>query len=262
MKVSIVTVVYNNVNHIQRAIDSVKSQDYFDIEFIVIDGGSVDGTLSVLNMNLSKIDFLVSEPDYGIYDAMNKGISFATGDIIGILNSDDQFFSSTVISSVVKIFQESNDLDAVIGNVEYLSDSNLSYRRHYLSHNFRSWMMRFGFMPAHTAAFISRIYYQKIGLYSTKYQIASDFDWFCRSFADPDFHFRLVNFFYVRMRLGGVSSSGVGSAIKISNEMLNILKLNNIYSNIFLIYLRLPLKFFLAHYRRFFLVILNRIRFT
>jgi glycosyltransferase involved in cell wall biosynthesis len=252
MRVSIITVVFNNKKFIQDAIDSVKSQRYNNLEYIIIDGGSTDGTIEIIKNNMNIIDVLISESDKGIYDAMNKGIVNATGDIIGILNSDDEFFSANVICDVIEVFEKYNDIDLVIGNVQYVNPINKKIKREYLSSNFQRWMMRFGFMPAHTATFVKKDCYKKVGVYSLNYKIASDFDWFCRVFYSQSLRVKFINKFFVKMKLGGVSSSGFESAFKITHEIKVILRSNLIYSNLLFINLRLPVKFINNFIRKIF----------
>jgi glycosyltransferase involved in cell wall biosynthesis len=242
---SIITVVYNNVEGIKTAIESVISQDYAHIEYIVVDGGSQDGTLDIINDFQGRITHMVSEPDKGIYDAMNKGISLATGDVIGILNSDDFYPHSGIISQVVQAFKDSPNTDLLLGNVDFVDAKDLTRPvRFYSSFFFVPWKMRFGFMPAHPGAFIKKSAYDEVGFYKIGYKIGADFDMFVRMLMVKKMHYTKLNQTLVRMRVGGVSTSGFQSYFISTKEMLRSFKENQVYSNILFILMRLPVKFF------------------
>jgi glycosyltransferase involved in cell wall biosynthesis len=243
LKISIITVCYNSSQFIKTALESVISQAYSDIEYIVVDAGSSDGTLDILNEYKNLISHLISEPDKGIYDAMNKGLSLATGDIIGILNSDDFYPNSNVLTNVANMFNQNPDLDMVLGNVDFVLPSDLKKRvRFYSSVNFWPWQLRFGLMPAHPGAFIKKSAYNSVGHYKLGYKIAADFDMFVRLLLINKFTFKKLNETLVRMRMGGISTAGLESNLIATNEMVRALKENSIYSNAFLVSLRLPVK--------------------
>lgn len=245
MKVSIITVAWNSARTVEDALDSVLNQTYKNIEYIIIDGGSSDGTVEIVQGYAHKIHKFVSEPDKGIYDAMNKGISLATGDLIGVLNSDDFYPNNNVISDVVKLFQSNQASDMVLGNVDFVSPTDLtSPVRFYSSFRFSPWKMRFGFMPAHPGAFIRRSAYKKVGSYKLGYKIGADFEWFVRAFLVNKLSYVKLNKNLVRMQEGGVSTSGLKSYWIISNEVVRALRENSIYSNLFFVFLRLPIKAF------------------
>ncbi|NRA15612.1 MAG: glycosyltransferase [Oceanospirillaceae bacterium] len=245
MKISIITVCYNSEPYIKVAIESVLFQSYADIEYIVIDGGSTDETLDLLNQYTDRITHIVSEPDKGIYDAMNKGIDLASGDIIGILNSDDFYPRSDVIANVVNAFKNNVDTDMVFGNVDFVAVNDLSKAvRVYSTQRFVPWKLRFGFMPPHPGAFIKKSVYDRVGQYKLGYKIAADFDMFIRMLLIHDFSFAIINQTSVRMRLGGISTAGLGSNLIATNEMVRALKENNIYSSGLLVSFRLPVKLF------------------
>jgi glycosyltransferase involved in cell wall biosynthesis len=239
----VITVSFNSAEFIKSAIESVLSQSYSDIEYIVIDGSSTDGTQYIIQSYSGRISRVVSEPDKGIYDAMNKGVALATGDIIGILNSDDFYPSSNVIARVAENFKKNDGVDLVLGNVDFVYEDNLTKAvRFYSSYKFKPWKMRFGFMPAHPGAFIRRSAYEKIGNYKLGYKIGADFDMFVRMLVVSKLSYVTVNETFVRMRIGGVSTSGFES-YKISTlEMLRSLNENNVYSNILFVLVRLPFK--------------------
>jgi len=164
MKVSIITATYNSSAHIADCVQSVTDQTYHDIEHIIVDGASKDNTLEIVKSMPSQVSKIISEPDKGIYDAMNKGIQAATGDVIGILNSDDFYTSNDIIQSVVDSFKH-NDIDALYGDVHFVSPDNLSKSvRYYSSSVFKPSLFRFGFMPAHPSFYMKKECYDKYGL--------------------------------------------------------------------------------------------------
>jgi len=198
LKLSIITVCYNSAATIRDTIESVLSQDYADIEYIVVDGGSKDGTQAIVESYGRRISTFVSEPDKGIYDAMNKGVMLATGDVVGILNSDDFYEGPRVISSVVEAFQSRPDSDVVFGDVVFVNAPDLQkITRFYRGNRFAPWKLRFGWMPPHPASFIRRTAYQRVGSYSLKYKISADYEFFCPTLPDSPPQIR-------------VSESGIG----------------------------------------------------
>lgn len=238
MKVSIITTAYNSGATIRQTIESVLSQDYRDIEYIIIDGGSTDHTMLIVSEYGNRISCAVSEPDAGIYDAMNKGIRMATGDIIGILNSDDFFASSKVVSRVADAFVDLS-IDGVYGDVRFVSSADLSRCvRHYSSKVFCRWLMRLGFMPAHPSFYVRRSCYQRLGLYNTSYQIGADFELLLRFIFVNQISIRYLPFDYVTMRTGGVSTQGFRSHLCIMKEHLRACRTNGVYTNRFLLSLR------------------------
>ena len=242
MKISIITVCYNSAITLEDAIESVLAQNYLDIEHIIIDGGSTDGTVSILEKYKGRIAKVVSEPDEGIYDAMNKGINLATGDAIGILNSDDFYASNDVIENLVKSF--SSDADMVIGDVAFVDRANVQKRLRYVSGSgFTPWLLRFGWMPPHPATFIRRNVYETFGHYKTDFAIAADYEFFVRTLMVGHMRTVYTSKALVIMRDGGASTGGFKSTLIISREILRALRENHIYSNPLFVWSRLPLKF-------------------
>lgn len=243
MKISLITVSYNSESTIKFTLDSIARQDHENIEYIVIDGGSSDKTMNIVKQYSYLNLHYVSERDDGIYDAMNKGVSLSTGEVIGILNSDDFYLSSTVISEVDKIFSKNPHLDVVLGAVDFVEDGNLDHPiRRYAAGNFRPWMFRFGLMPPHPAVFIRKTAYKRVGLYKKNYKIAADFDFLIRLLMLDRAPYKVVNKVWVRMRIGGVSTSGWKTMLLITHEMKRALKENGILSNKFFLLCRLPFK--------------------
>lgn len=244
MKISIITACYNSEAFINSAIQSVLSQSYRNIEYIVIDGGSQDATLSIVGSYGDQVSHFLSGPDKGIYDAMNKGLALATGDVIGILNSDDFYPNANVLSDVAQVFIDNPNVDMVLGNVDFVSPDDLTRSvRFYSSFNFKPWTMRFGFMPAHPGAFIKKTAYDNIGSYKLGYKSGADFDMFVRMLLVAKLPYVKLNRTLVNMRTGGVSTSGLKSYATTSKEVLRSLKENHIYSNRIMVLLRFPIKY-------------------
>ena len=236
MKITIITVCYNSVSHIEDAINSVFNQDHKSIEHIVIDGDSDDGTQEILKKNEDKISFWMSEKDLGIYDAMNKGILKATGDVIGILNSDDFYFNEKVISTVVEEFSDS-ETDAVFGDLIVVDPNNLDRTvRTYSSKNWHPDKFAKGYMPAHPTFFVRREFYNKYGLFETDYKIAADYEMLIRLLYVFKLNYRYLPLKMVKMRKGGVSSNGVASNITLNNEIIRACRKHGIKTNAFKIY--------------------------
>ncbi|WP_024792139.1 glycosyltransferase family 2 protein [Candidatus Ruthturnera calyptogenae] len=231
MKLSIITVVWNNKTTIKDAIDSVLSQNYQNIEYIVIDGGSSDGTIEIIKNYQNKITKFVSEPDKGIYDAMNKGIVLATGDIIGILNSDDFYINKFVIQKIIKVFEKK--VDCVFADLVYVRPNNLEKAiRRYDNSYFSPNKFAYGWMPAHPTFFVKKEVYQKYGMFRTDLKNAADFDILVRFLYTYKISYHYLPEVIVKMRIGGVSTSL--SSIWINNiETLRVCKENGIKTNIF-----------------------------
>ncbi|WP_250832601.1 glycosyltransferase family 2 protein [Marinobacter sediminum] len=242
---SIVTVCFNSVSTIEDTLDSVQSQSHGDIEHIIVDGGSSDGTLDVLESRRPSLGALISEPDEGLYDAMNKGIRIATGDIIGILNSDDFFESDDVVATVVDVFRESSECDLVFGDVVFVEAEDLSkVIRYYGARHFRPWKLRFGWMPPHPATFVRRRSYDLVGAYRVDMQISADFEMFVRWLMKSRLGWKHLDKVLVRMRSGGVSTSGVRSSITLNQEIVRACRENGIYTNLFMVLSKIPFKLF------------------
>ena len=242
MKVSIITCTYNSAKTVADTIRSVNAQTYPNIEHIIIDGLSKDNTLEVVKQYAGEKQIIKCEKDNGIYDAFNKGIRMATGDIIGVLNSDDFFTSDNIIEQVVNAFNKEN-IDAVYGDIHFVNPDNLNKSvRYYSSKNFRPWMMRMGFMFAHPSFYVKREYYEKLGLYKTDYKIAADFELLLRFVVKNKIKCKYLPLDFVTMRTGGASTEGIKSKNIINKECLRACKENNYYSNIILMWLRIVYK--------------------
>lgn len=224
MKISIITIVYNRKNCIADCIQSVLDQTYHDIEHIIIDGGSTDGTQEVIEKYRDKIAFYLSEKDEGVFDAYNKGIRNATGDVIGVLNSDDFFFEPETIEKIAEAFSFSG-ADLVYAKGLFVDKEDLSkIKRKYPSKSFRKSYLSYGWIPLHTTIFVRREIFSNYGLYNHGYKIASDYEISLRWFKNDHIKKFFLNEWVVKMRLGGLSTSA-RLQVRKSREDLRIIKL-------------------------------------
>lgn len=243
MKISIITVSFNSEATIRDTIESVLSQDYPEVEYIIIDGDSSDNTMHVVREYSNKISKIITEPDRGIYDAMNKGIKFATGSVIGVLNSDDFFENSSVISDVMNHFLKHPAACLVFGDVVHVDPNNIDkVTRFYSSKNFKPFKLRFGWMPPHTGTFIRTDVFVKVGNYSLEYKIAADYELFVRILVVNSLVYSRLDRVLIRMRSGGVSTSGLSSSLLLNREIVKACKDNGIYTNLVLVLLKTPVK--------------------
>ena len=245
MKVSIITICYNAESTILKTVKSVLEQDYKNIEYIIIDGASKDETVPILKGFVNNEFRLISEKDDGLYDAINKGISICTGDIIGLLHSDDIYPNSSVISTIVSHFKSDQSIEAISSSVEiYKSDTFIYPYRIYKANSFKSWQFKIGIQPPHPGFFITKKTFEKVGYYRTQYKISGDFDWLLRAVFVNKLKVKYLEYVSVFMLDGGLSSSGWKSKIRMNNENLKILKSHGIYSNKLLLYSKYFLKVF------------------
>ncbi len=218
MKISIITAVYNNAEHIEGCIKSVLSQGYDDIEYIIIDGASTDGTLEIINKYREKISQIISEEDAGQYYAFNKGIRAATGDIVAILNSDDIYADDNVVSDVVKLFRD-NDADCVYGDLVYVGRIKTDkIRRYWRSGKGDRAKIYNGWMPAHPTLFIKRDIYETFGYYNTDYKISSDYELIIRFLYMHRISMNYAHRLFIKMRSGRVSNKNLSCVIAKTKE--------------------------------------------
>lgn len=218
IKVSIITVVRNRANVIGQAISSVQSQDYPHIEHVIIDGASTDGTLELIQQLVVAGTVVISEPDSGIYDALNKGIVNSTGDVVGVLHSDDYFSDDCVISEVVKLFEDPL-VDIVYGDLDYVSKTVPGkIIRHWEAGKFSDLKLSWGWMPPHPAVFIRRSMIDNYGLYDTSYKISGDYDFLLRYFRASGAKSIYLQRVLVKMRFGGESNKSLGQILRKMNE--------------------------------------------
>lgn len=228
MKVSIITVCFNSVSTIEETIQSVLSQDHPNIEHIIIDGGSSDGTLDIIEKYKNQIGEIKIEPDNGIYDAMNKGIALSTGELIGTLNSDDFYSSNSIISQVAAAFKNQS-IDAVYGDVAIVSPKNTKkIVRYYSSEAFSPEGFAYGYMPAHPTFYTKREYYKSIGGYKTDYHIAADYELLIRFLALNKLRTKYLKLNMVTMRLGGRTSSSLYGYYVLNKEVIRACRENGI----------------------------------
>lgn len=244
MKISVITATWNSGKTIKDTIESVLHQKYTNVEHIIKDGGSKDDTIAICEDYKQrfyssadkpspkvKTMKILSDKDGGIYDAMNQGIEAATGDIIGILNSDDFYTSDDVLERVAKEFEENPELEAVYGDIHFVKDEDLTKcTRYYCSSYFRPWLLRFGFMPAHPSFYVRREVYEKYGLYDLQFRTSSDFEWMVRIFAKYHISAKYIKKDFVTMRAGGESTAGMEAKRKVNNDIVGSLKKHGIFT--------------------------------
>lgn len=242
MKVSIITVAYNAEETIADALKSVAAQSYANIEHIVIDGASKDRTAEIVKTHSGRLVRFVSEPDKGIYDAMNKGLKLATGELVAFLNADDIYADRDVVQKVLAAVQES-DLDAVFGDVAFFNPSRPGkLTRRYRSDRFLPSRIAWGWMPAHPALFLRDRVLREVGYFDASYKIAGDFELIARIFKDESLRYQHLPEVLVHMRTGGVSTMGWRNTIRLNREVLRACHENGIYTNAAMILSKYPLK--------------------
>lgn len=206
MRVSIITSCYNREFTIRGCIESVLTQDYKDIEYIVIDGASSDRSMDVINEYKDKISVVISEKDSGMYEAINKGLRIASGDIVGLLHSDDFFYDTHVVSRIVDCFKE-NRADVVYGDGIFVKSNNTSIPvRKWISGKYNRMKVVLGWLPLHPTVYVKRNLLDKYGLYDESFKIAADSDFLVRYFYKAKLKIHYVNSYFVRMRMGGLST--------------------------------------------------------
>lgn len=242
MKISIITVAYNAATSISATLRSVAAQIYPDVEHIVIDGGSTDGTLECIAAHGEHLAHMVSEPDRGIYDAMNKGIRLATGDIIGILNADDVYADNQVLARIAALMA-TEPLDAVYGDAVFFDPDNPAVTvRRYRSRRFSPARIAWGWMPAHPTLFLQREVFDRFGLYRPDFRIAGDYEFVARIFKNGNLRYRYLPEVLVRMSIGGASTGGWRSTLLLNREVLRACRDNGIHINWPMLLSKYPLK--------------------
>lgn len=242
MKVSIITVAFNSASTIRETIESVISQDHEDIEYIIVDGYSTDGTQDIVREYGDRVSKFISEPDKGLYDAMNKGLDLATGEIIGILNSDDLYSRRDIVSQVVRTFIELG-VDVVYGDLYYFRTGEPEkVKRRYKGGHFSLKRVQFGLMPPHPTFFIRKKIYEKFGKFDTRYTLSADFDLILRFLGVHSVTFAYLPEILVRMRLGGKSTSSIKRILTMNREDLESCKRHGVSTNVFKFYLKYLVK--------------------
>lgn len=235
MKISIITVTYNSARTLSRAMRSVCRQTYKDIEYIIIDGESADSTMNIVKDFASHYPFIryISEPDSGIYDAINKGIRMATGDVIGILNSDDELYSPDILAHIISQMQFTR-ADILYGDLLYCRYDAFEHNpprviRHWKSEPFQPKTLTKGWMPAHPTVYCRREVFDKVGLYRTDFRISADYEFILRAFSDPSLKKEYLNEIFVRMEVGGISNRDMHSLLLKSKEDVKAMKLHHLH---------------------------------
>ena len=244
MKVSVITATYNRAHTIVRALGSVRNQTYKNIELVVIDGGSTDNTIGVISHLISTEDMVYSGPDDGIYDALNKGLESASGDIIAFLHSDDLYFDENVLSFITDVFVDES-IDIVYGDICFFSEMDegnivRTYKSDQLSLKNLAW----GKMPAHPAIFCRRKVFETLGGFKLDYKIAADYEFLCRLVKKSNFTSKYVNKNLVRMQTGGASRISLKNTALLNREVYRAIKTNGIYTNYFMILSKYASKLF------------------
>ncbi|NDW11793.1 glycosyltransferase [Bacteroides sp. 214] len=233
MKISLITVSYNASSTIADTIKSVLAQTYPHIEYIIIDGGSTDSTIEIVKQYEPQFNNRlkwISEKDRGLYDAMNKGIRMATGDVVGIINSDDFYHRNDIIEKVIEAFLN-KEVQALYGDVRFVIPDNLDKTvRYYSSGIFSPKLFRFGFMPAHPTFFTYRRYFEEFGYYKTDYKIAADYELLIRFLYIHKLKYKYLPLDFMKMRTGGASTASIKSNITLNKEIVRACKENGIWT--------------------------------
>lgn len=247
MKISLITITYNSGQTLRDTIESVLNQIYSDIEYIIIDGLSKDNTVDIIREYEPQFQGRlkwISEKDSGLYDAMNKGIRMSTGDIVGIINSDDFYHRRDVISKIIEAFQN-KEIQAVYGDVRFVNPDNLDRTvRYYSSKNFSLRRFRYGFMPAHPTFFTYRRYFDEFGYYKTDYRIAADYELLIRFLYTQKLKTAYIPLDFMKMRTGGTSTASIKSNILLNQEIVRACRENGIWTCMPLLFLKYFIKVF------------------
>lgn len=242
MKISVITVCFNSQATIERSIQSVVAQQWPAVEHIVIDGGSTDGTLAILERFRPHLAALVSEPDKGIYDAMNKGLARATGEVICFLNADDQYADANVLAGVAQQMR-THQLDALVADVGFFKAGDPTrMTRRYRSDRFSPQKLAWGWMPAHPGLFLTRKVVQRVGKFKTDYRIAGDYEYVVRTFHGHDLHYKHLPSVVANMQAGGISNSSWRNRLLLNREVVRACKENGIHTNLLKILVKYPFK--------------------
>ena len=242
MKISVITVAYNSAATLARTLRSVAGQTHRSVEHIVIDGGSTDATRAVLREAGSHVSCFVSEPDHGIYDAMNKGVALATGDVISFLNADDHFAHADVLARVAQQFAQA-PLDALLGDVAFFRPQAPDRMvRRYRSDRFSPRALGWGWMPAHHSLFVARTLFDRVGPFKTDYRIAGDYEWVARAFGAGQLRYSHLPEVLVHMQTGGISTRGWRSTVLLNQEVMRACRDNGIATNWLKILSKYPTK--------------------
>jgi glycosyltransferase involved in cell wall biosynthesis len=238
VKISIVTVTYNSISTIENCLSSIIKQTFKDIDYVVVDGSSTDGTLDLLKRNSKYISTLVSQPDNGIYDAMNKGISLAKGDIIGFLNSDDLYVNNKIIDRVAKVFSEDPLIESCYADLIYVDQKNTSkIIRYWQSNKFKSGAFLKGWSPPHPTFFVRSSIYKRYGSFNLNYKFASDVELMMRLIEVNKIRVKYIPEIWVKMRTGGVSNKSLKNILIQNKEVLHALREHKLPVNLIIFFI-------------------------
>jgi glycosyltransferase len=227
-KISLITVTYQSAKTLEATIASVRRQTFSDFEYIVIDGGSTDETIEILKDNSDIVDRWISEPDQGIYDAMNKGISLASGEVIGFIHADDVFAKSDVLDNVYNRYIGSR-FHLLYGDLEYVQAENPDkVVRYWRSGSFRRQQLQRGWMPPHPTVYVRKDFFSEIGQFNIGYRISADYEWLLRALSKPSARVEYLPEVMIKMRLGGASNGSLRNVLAKSGEDLKALRQNRI----------------------------------
>ena len=226
MKISVITVCYNSAATIADTFASVAAQSHPDVEHIVIDGGSTDGTVDIIKRHQPQIAHWISEKDRGLYDAMNKGLQKANGDVVGFLNADDVYYDGRVLSVIAKKMSEEN-IQACFGDLVYVDPKNLQkIIRYWKSKPYKNGAFKYGWVPAHPTFYAQKNVYLRHGGFDLSYQLASDFDIMCRFIEKHHIKTKYISQIFVRMRTQGETNKSIANIIKQNIEIVKSMKKN------------------------------------
>ena len=248
IKVSIITVTYNSEATVRDTLESVLKQQYLDFEYLVIDGGSKDNTVDIIKEYEPKFGGRmkwISEKDKGMYDGINKGIRMATGDVVGIINSDDFYHRTDIFDIINKAFEEDKDIQAIYGDVRFVHPDNLEKTvRYYSCKHWKPWRFRFGFMPAHPTFFTYKENFEKYGYYQYDYHIAADYELLIRHMYTNKVPAKYVPVDFMKMRTGGRSTNGLKANVLLNKEIVRACKENGIWTCMPLLFMKYFIKVF------------------
>lgn len=248
MKISIITVTFNSDTTVQDTIESILKQKYQNYEYLVIDGGSKDNTVDIIKkyepMFGGRMKW-TSERDKGMYDGINKGIRMATGDVVGIINSDDFYHRTDIFDIIAKTFEENKDIQAIYGDVRFVHPDNLEKTvRYYSCKHWKPWRFRFGFMPAHPTFFTYKENFEKYGYYQYDYHIAADYELLIRHLYTNKVPAKYVPVDFMKMRTGGRSTNGWKANVLLNKEIVRACKENGIWTCMPLLFMKYFIKVF------------------
>lgn len=233
--------MYNSVDTIEKTIQSVLEQTHKNIEYLIIDAKSTDGTLEIIKHYEPQIQVIVSEPDSGFYEGLNKGIKLATGEIIGCLNADDRFANNDIIEKIIAEFKQNNNLESIIGDIAFADEHN-KISRYYSGSKFNTHLFQWGVMPPHPSFYCKKMVFNRLGFYNEKFKIAGDFELMLRFLWKNKVSFKYIPLLMVYMRKGGKSTSSIFTNFFVINpEVINACQLNGLNTNLF----KISMKYFL-----------------